>query len=125
MYVEGLADLGFSLKPPKWLRNVVGAVVKQTHVTVPTPTGSQTFDLNNPADVARMKQIVSQTKVSVGPPAPTPAENLNAAVTGAVPGGWGTLAVAGGLGLAALFILPRVFRAHRNPRRRRRSRRRV
>lgn len=101
--------LGFSLKPPSWLRNIVGAVVKGTTATVPTPAGPVVVDLGNPQSVAAAKAAVMGTKFSttVGNKPAGPAEQFNAAVQENVPGGWLTIAA---LAAGALFILPKLMR---------------
>lgn len=100
-------DLGFSLKPPAWLRKVAGTVIHGTTATIPTPTGVPiTVDLGNPASVDAAKRALAGTKLStsVGQPAPTFAQQADAAVSGTIPGGWLTLV---GAGLAALLFLRR------------------
>lgn len=97
-------DLGFSLKPPAWLRKIAGTVIHGTTATIPTPTGVPiTVDLGNPASVDAAKRALAGTKLStsVGQPAPTLAQQADAAVTGTIPGGWLTLV---GAGLALLFL---------------------
>lgn len=99
--------LGFSL--PSWASNIVGAVLRGTQVTVPTPAGPLTFNLGNPADVAALKQLVTGTTVQVTrrpPPPSSPIEQAQAFVQEKVPGGW--LTVAGvGLGAVLLFTMLR------------------
>lgn len=120
MYVTSADGLGFSLKPPKWLRNIVGSAVKQTHVTVQTPAGPVTYDLGNPADVEAMKKMIASMKVNVGPQPPSAMDTAGQYVKDAVGSVPSWLWWAGG-GAAALFLLPRLMpRARRNPHRRRR-----
>ena len=98
-------ELGFSLKPPAWLKKIAGSVVHGTTATIPTPTGVPiTVDLGNPASVDAAKRALAGTKLStrVGQSGPTLAQQADAAVTGTVPGGWLTLI---GAGLAAMLFL--------------------
>ena len=100
-------DLGFSIKLPAWLRKIGGAVVPWITATIPTPTGVPiTVDLGNPASVDAAKRALAGTKLStsVGQPAPTFAQQADAAVAGTIPGGWLTLI---GAGLAAVLFLRR------------------
>jgi hypothetical protein len=96
---------------PDWLRKAVGGVVRGTTVTVPTPAGPVVVDLGNPASVAAAKQAILGTRVNtrVGQSPPSPFQDVNAAVSSGVPGGWLTI-IAGGL--AAVFILPKLLRRH-------------
>ncbi|HYM67751.1 MAG TPA: hypothetical protein VEW68_10700 [Patescibacteria group bacterium] len=109
---EDMAGMGFSLKPPAWLRNVVGAVVKGTTATVPTPAGPVTVDLGNPASVNAAKNALTGTKFSttVGQRGTTALDQANAVVTENVPGGWLTVA---GLAALAIFVLPRMLGGRR------------
>lgn len=81
---------------PTWLKAIAGAVVRGVQVTVPTPVGPQTFDLNNPAHRAQLETMARGTRVSVKPPqdTPSPTDRINDAVS-QVPGGW--LGVLGGV----------------------------
>ncbi len=100
------------LTPPKFVRDIAGAVLRGTQVTVPTPVGPQTFDLGNPADMALLKNLVTGTKVStrVGPRPPSAMERVTQTVE-AIPGGWLTLAAVGvGLFLVMGAMRPRVSR---------------
>lgn len=102
-----LGGLGISLKPPSWLRNLVGSVVRGSTVTVQTPAGPQTFDLGNPSDVAALKNIAAKVKVNVGGNRPAgPAENVINTVEN-IPGGWLTIAAVA----AGIIFLPRLLRS--------------
>lgn len=111
--------LGFSLLPPKSIRaklsaelktvlqRVAGAVLKGTQVSVPTPVGTQTFDLGNPADVAILKQMATGIRFGQAAPEPTsPVETAKQMVSEHVPGGFGGLALIGA-GLLALVLFSR------------------
>ena len=98
-----LGEMGLSLKPPKWLRDLGAKVISGTRVTVQTPLGPFTFDPSNPAEVARLRGMLSQTQVTLGPTTPTPLDRAGALVD-AVPGGIGTIALAGGAALALLLL---------------------
>lgn len=107
--------LGFTLPkwltPPKSIRDIAasifGAVVRGTIVTVPTPLGTQTFDLGNPADVAMLKQMAAGVKVGRPAPTPSPVGKADEFVTSHVPGGWTGLALVG----AGLLFLPKLLRS--------------
>ncbi len=105
--LEG-GGLGFSLKPPAWLRNIAGAVIKNTKVAVPTKEGgTQTFDFGNPADIDSLKRLISGAKVTLGPNArPSPMEQVTQVVE-SVPGGWLTVL---GVGVLAAFVVPKLMR---------------
>jgi hypothetical protein len=81
--------LGISLKPPDWLRRIVGDVVGGTRISVPPVTvplpggGSATINPTRPTFQQQTQQIV-----------------------GAVPGGWLTIAA---IAAGAIFILPRLM----------------
>jgi hypothetical protein len=94
---------------PDWLKQVAGAVVRGTTVTIPTPAGPVVVDLGNPQSVAAAKAAVTGAKISVtaGTKPTTLPERINAGVTGNIPGGWATIAAA----VAALVFLPRFLRA--------------
>jgi hypothetical protein len=103
------SGLGFTLPkwltPPKTIRNIVGsiagAMLKGTTVTVPTPAGTQTFDLGNPSDRAFLEKMAAGLKISRTPEAaPGAVSQADKLVTEHVPGGWLTLAAAG----AGLFL---------------------
>lgn len=99
----GDAGLGFSLKPPKWLRDLGAQVLSSTRVVVPTPLGPITVDPTNPAELERLRSMLSQTRVTLGPQEPTPLDRA-ASMFQAVPGGAVTLL---GVGAALLFLLSR------------------
>mgnify|MGYP001591948470 FL=1 len=95
MYESRNSQLGFSLRPPRWLRNIGRGVLGQTAVTVPTPVGPVVL---TPAQVLAATR---GTRVTVGgPPPPSPIEQAVAAV----PGGMGTIAAVG-IGVLLLFLL--------------------
>ena len=77
-------NLGFSLKPPAWLRNAVSDLAHGKATTVPIPGGS-TATVTPPTALQK----------------PTPEEQASAAVE-SIPGGW--LAIAA-IGAAAFFLL--------------------
>jgi hypothetical protein len=110
--MAGLADLGFSLKPPKWLRNLGAKLISQTHVAVPTPAGPKTFDLSNPDHLAELKSLVTGTHVTLGPTPPTMVDQFESAganvgkVVESIPGGWITIAA---VGIGLLLIVPRLM----------------
>ena len=85
-------DLGFSLKPPQWLRDAVSDLAHGKTTSVPVPGGS-TATLTPPSALQK----------------PTPVEQANTAVE-SVPGGWMTIAAVIG---AAIFLLPKVLRGRR------------
>lgn len=109
MYEPNDSGLGFSLKPPAWLRNIAGAVIRGTTATVPTPAGPVVVDLGNPQSVAAAKAAITGTKFSttMGPKPASPAEQINASVQENVPGGWLTIAA---LVVGGVFILPKLMR---------------
>lgn len=93
---------------PDWLKKIGASIIRGTIVSVPTPAGAVQVDLGNPDSLARLKAMLTGTKITttVGTPAPTPAQQIDTAVS-RVPGGWATVALGG---LAALFVLPRLMR---------------
>lgn len=104
MYAQELG--AFSLKrmftPPKWARQIAGAIFRGTTVTVPTPAGPQTFDLGDPDSLRALQDMVRRAKIRVQTPRPSigPVEY----VTENVPGGWLTIAALG-LGAVLLFSM--------------------
>lgn len=112
MYEPNENGLGFSLKPPDWLRKLTGAVVRGTTATVPTPAGPVIVDLGDPDSIARAKAAIAGIKINtkVGTKPAPGVDTFNAAVQENIPGGWLTIAalVAGGL-----FLLPRLMRRGR------------
>lgn len=86
-----LSGLGLSLKPPKWLRNAVGGVVRDT-VDAATKAARESAEAAAREAAARLRT-----------PPKTPVEQVNEAVA-AVPGGWLTIAA---LGIGALMLLKR------------------
>lgn len=96
-------SLGASPKLPGWLKNIAGAVIRGTTVSVPTPNGTVNVDLGNKQSVDQARRILAGTRVgatvSAGSQA-SPLEQANAAAS-SIPGGWLTLA---GLGMG-LYLL--------------------
>ena len=70
------------------LKNVAGAIIRGTKVSIPTPAGAQTYDLGNPAHVAALENMVKGTSIS------TTASNRPAPAA-ISPLGW--LAIGGGV----------------------------
>lgn len=95
---ENLQGLGFSLKPPAWLRSlgskVVSAIKSNVRVSVPTPAGTITVDPNDPDSLRRAQEILRGARVEVGAPAPSPAQQA-ASMVESIPGGWLTVAAIG------------------------------
>ena len=119
------AALPRQVTPPAWLRNIAGAILRGTQVTVPTPAGPQTFDLNNPQGAAQLRNLANQAIAAVrsaasgatisvtrkpGGSVSDPVSQVNKAVTENVPGGWVT--VAGGV--IGLFILAKMLGGRRS-----------
>jgi len=113
------ASLGFSL--PRWLTpprsvrelaaGIVGAVVRGTTITIPTPVGPQTFNLGDPSQRAQLEAMVRGTRVNVATPEPGGGGfDINRTVQSNVPGGWATIAM---VGVAAALVLPRLLRRRR------------
>lgn len=96
-----LSDVGFSLKPPAWLRQAVSSAVQaiKPKITLNTPAGPVTVD---PTNATEIRQTISQLRPSVtfGAQPPTLFDRVSAGVD-AIPGGGVTLALAGG----ALLLL--------------------
>jgi hypothetical protein len=113
------ATLPRQVRPPAWLRNIAGAVLRGTQVTVPTPAGPQTFDLYDPAGAAKLKAMAEQAKAILAQStftlsrrpsaAATAAGKVNQAVTENVPGGWATV-IGGGV---ALFFIAKAMMGRR------------
>ena len=98
-----LADVGFSLKPPKWARKAGAALVKKLSVTIPTAGGPVTV---TPDQAAQYAAALRGAQVQYGPEAPSSgAAAVAAAVESKVPGGW--LTVAAAAGVLALLVMPR------------------
>lgn len=81
-----MSGLGFSLKPPDWLRNIIAPAVKGAKVTVTVPG------------------------ITVSNQPPTPVQQATQAVEQNVPGGWITIAA---LAAVAVFVLPKLMRGSR------------
>lgn len=88
---QQLTGLGFSLKPPAWLRNQIQQGVQQVE-------GSIQKAVSNAADSAS-KAITKATT----PATPSPVDQVNSAVAN-IPGGWLTIA---GVGAGLLLLLRR------------------
>lgn len=83
-----LSDVGFSLKPPKWLRQAAAKYLPSVSVNVPKPP---------PIEVSVSSQP-TPAQVAAG------AANAAQSLVDQVPGGWLTLA---GAGVALLLLLRR------------------
>jgi hypothetical protein len=105
-YSQQMSGLGFSL--PSWMTSIVGKVVKGTTVTIPTPAGNVTVDLNDPNSVAAAYKMLTGAKIStnLGPKPANPVDRFNTAVESNVPGGWLTVAAVAGL---AVLVLPKLM----------------
>lgn len=96
-------ELGFSLKPPEWLRSAFRTVIAGQTVTVQTAAGPQTIRLDDPHIASRVISAM-RPQVTDGTPAqPTLVERVEQAV----PGGMGTIAIAAGAGLLLLLLMGR------------------
>ena len=99
-----LAGLGFSFKPPSWLRNIAGAVMKGTQVSVPTPAGVPiVVDGADPNALKKVLDALKGTKIStqVGTPRPSLPQQAENAIE-SIPGGWFTVAA---VGLGVLLLV--------------------
>ena len=85
-----LAGLGFSLKPPRWLRNAVGQIVSGTKVEVPSVT----------------VPLPGGGSVSTPGPKPSFPEKAQMAIE-QIPGGWFPVAA---VGLGAVLLMQRARR---------------
>jgi len=104
--VEVLSGLGFSLKPPAWLRNFAGAVMKGTQISVPTPAGVPiVVDGSDPSALQKIINALKGTQVSttMGKPAPSLPQQAENAIE-SIPGGWFTIIA---LGLGVFLLLKR------------------
>jgi len=99
-----LTGLGFSLKPPAWLRNFGGAVIKGTTITIQTPTGIPiVVDGIDPQAYQRVLAMLRGPRVSTAAGAAGPSRRPGAAqAIENIPGGWLTVAT---LGIAAFLLL--------------------
>ncbi len=112
MYLSGL---GFSLKPPKWVRDLGAQVLSATKISVPTPAGIPVvIDLSKPGELERLRSTITGTRISVGQAAPSAFDRLTAGI-GDAPS-WGTLAIVGAAGAALWFILGRRSSRYRRSR---------
>jgi hypothetical protein len=61
--------LGFSIEPPRWLRDLGAQILSETHVQIPGPGGIPIIiDLSNPAQLDQVKRMLLGTRVTVGQP---------------------------------------------------------
>lgn len=105
MYQSGLGlTLPKALTPPSWLRNIVGSAFKGTTVSVPTPSGTLTVDISDPAQLQMLKNMVLGAKIGKASPGGGPSGGA-AAAAGV---GIGTIAL---VVLGAMFLLGRRSRA--------------
>jgi hypothetical protein len=85
--------LGFSLKPPAWLRAAisqhVGAAVKGTTLSIPTSSGTVSFDLTDPKQWAAIGNMLKGIKISR--PTDQPSSGLPVAAVAGL--GIGTIAL--------------------------------
>jgi hypothetical protein len=95
------AGLGFSLRPPAWLRSAVGSGIKaltgKVAVSVPTPVGPVELSAKEIAEAVKKAKF----SVTVGTKPPSMAEQ----VAERVPGGFGTLGLLGGAAIAGLLFM--------------------
>lgn len=88
--------LGFSLRPPKWLRDAVSGVIHKTTVNVPTPAGGSI-----PLTPGEIANAIKGSTVTVGPKQPSPVEQAMQNV----PGGVGGIALLAGAALVTMLLL--------------------
>jgi hypothetical protein len=105
-------QLGFTLPkwltPPAWLTNEIkahiGAAVKGTTVSIPTDSGTITFDISDPTQWAAIAKMLQGIRIN--PPPPVGSENRApgpvASVVNSIPGGWLTIGIGGFLLYKAL-----------------------
>lgn len=106
---SGLAGLDLSLKPPKWVRSIVGAVTNPDKVQAVADRVQGAADSAQViADKARAAaESLRNAKRSIsnaGKRGENPMERANDWVTDNIPGGWSTV-IAGGLGLVLVVSL--------------------
>jgi len=108
MYVSNVqqSGLGFSLKPPKWLRNAVKSVLPGVSVqaSVPTPAGPVVVDSADPDSGRRVLDALKNTRVTVGRRQPSVVDEISQQVQDSVPGGWLTI---GAVALGGIVLLTR------------------
>lgn len=99
----GLDGLGFSLKPPKWLRNAVSTVVNSGVAKVTVPTASGPVEVNKDS-IQAAADLLRNAKLTVNPGAKpsTPADQAQDFVQSNIPGGWLTIM---GVGLVGVVLL--------------------
>lgn len=105
----GLSGLDFSLKPPKWLRNIVKGVTDGIGVKaeVPTPGGPVVVDSRDPQatrdSVEAVADRLRRTTITIGR-REQPARQPMSEIIEQIPGGWLTV---GAGGLALVWMLTR------------------
>ena len=85
-------SLGFSLKPPKWLREAGQQIIGGLRVSVPTPVGPVVLTPGQAAAAARGATVTYT---------PQQPQSFGQQVQ-QIPGGWGTLAA---VGIGAVVLL--------------------
>lgn len=102
-----LDGLGFSLKPPAWLRNAVAGAVKNVPIvfTAQTPAGPVNVDVTKPDELRRLVAGL-KPQVTVGKEAPSIPEQIIGAATSAGPA----------LAIAAVGILGYILLTRKAPR---------
>lgn len=104
-----LSGIGFSLKPPKWARNLIAGALKGQVVNIP---GTGPVDLGSPDAAKRLEEAARRAAAEkLRDAAARAGEKISPSQPqspmDAVPGGWMTLAA---LGIGAALILPRLLR---------------
>lgn len=102
----GVSGLGFSLKPPKWLKKIATDVQRKipkgTTVNVDLGTGSPiSVDLSDPSSVAALRRQFENAKLTVT----RKTEAVPAAVTEPMSGNTTMMLAAGAAVVAALFLM--------------------
>jgi hypothetical protein len=104
LHLTNVDGHGLGWTAPSWLQSIYKAAVSGQAVTVQTPTGPQVIRLDDPSAAKEIVAAIAP-KVSYGAPAPAPGVTLPA-----IPGGGFSYAGIAALAVAALLILPRVFK---------------
>lgn len=102
---SGLGELGFSLKPPKWLRNAVKSVTSGAKVAVNVPTPAGPVNVADPSSAKAVADAIRNAQVTVTtgkPVADSPGGGVREYVENRIPGGW--ITIAGGV-LGGLLLL--------------------